>query len=101
MHLKTTHRPELDGVRGIACLLVLIDHCVIGPLVLKPGSDLETVRVHLQPFLFGGVDLFFILSGFLISGILMDSRDGPLYFRRFWTRRIARIFPVYYTLIGF
>jgi peptidoglycan/LPS O-acetylase OafA/YrhL len=47
----------------------------------------------------GGVDLFFILSGFLISGALMDSRNESGYFKAFWTRRIARIFPVFFMLI--
>jgi peptidoglycan/LPS O-acetylase OafA/YrhL len=98
--MKRVHIPELDGVRGLACLLVIILHVVIAPLPLFPGSWFDLVRFRVQPFMSGGVDLFFILSGFLISGALMDSKGSPGFFRSFWTRRIARIFPVYYLLIG-
>jgi peptidoglycan/LPS O-acetylase OafA/YrhL len=94
------HIPELDGVRGLACTLVIILHVVVAPLPLMPGSWFDLVRFHIQPFMSAGVDLFFILSGFLISGALMDGKEKPFYFRRFWVRRAARIFPVYYLLIA-
>ncbi|TCR61199.1 acyltransferase [Bosea sp. BK604] len=95
------HIPELDGVRGLACLLVIVLHVVVAPLPLFPGTWFDLARFRIQPFMSGGVDLFFILSGFLISGALMDSKGSPGYFRAFWTRRIARIFPVYYLMIIF
>jgi peptidoglycan/LPS O-acetylase OafA/YrhL len=93
------HVPELDGVRGLACLLVTILHVVVAPIPLPAGSFLDAARLHIQPFMSGGVDLFFILSGFLISGALMDSRNESGYFQAFWTRRIARIFPLFFMLI--
>jgi len=90
------HLPELDGVRGIACSLVVLMHCIIGG---APPS-LAPLRVIFFPFFVGGVDLFFVLSGFLIVGILLDNREAKNYFRVFWSRRILRIFPVYFLLLA-
>jgi len=75
--------PELDGVRGIAVSLVLL--------------------FHLQVPLFGlgwcGVDLFFALSGYLITTILLATKDSPNYFRNFYARRVLRIFPLYFAAL--
>src|ERR1700719_2172507 len=72
------HIPELDGVRGLACILVLLVHMPI-PAV-SPGSRLEFI---LAPRLLGvtGLDLFLVLSGFLIGGILLDTRESTNYFQ--------------------
>tara|TARA_R110000868_G_scaffold4199_2_gene26304 strand:+ start:1498 stop:2616 length:1119 start_codon:yes stop_codon:yes gene_type:complete len=72
---------------------------VLGLIDAPVGSNVATIKLVFQPFLVGGVDLFFVLSGFLISGILMDNKQATNYFRTFWTRRIGRIFPVYYLMI--
>jgi peptidoglycan/LPS O-acetylase OafA/YrhL len=75
---KTTVRSDAcDAMRGIAILLVLSFHWF--------GL----------PFGWTGVDLFFVLSGYLIGGILIDNRSSPLYFRTFYARRVIRIVPLY------
>lgn len=102
MQAQRGHVPELDGIRGIACLSVLIAHCIVLPLLIGlPPSVPERAQLAASlPLLISGVDLFFVLSGFLIGGILIDNRDSSNFFRAFWTRRIARIFPVHYLLIA-
>jgi peptidoglycan/LPS O-acetylase OafA/YrhL len=90
---------ELDGVRGIACLLVVLWHCVVGiaaPSFLPMSLETRRAVIWLMP---GGVDMFFVLSGFLIGGILLDNKGAANFFRAFWTRRVARIFPVYILLL--
>ncbi len=90
------HIPALDGVRGIAILLVTF---------FRFGRDAATqmgVDSRLEPFLrIGerGVDLFFVLSGFLITGILLDAVGRQHFFLNFYWRRTLRIFPLYYAAI--
>jgi peptidoglycan/LPS O-acetylase OafA/YrhL len=89
--------PELDGLRGIAILSVLLVHYFFNP---DPGLR-GPIHVLQRTFALGwsGVDLFFVLSGFLIGGILMEHRDSPSYFKTFYLRRIFRILPIYYLWI--
>jgi len=94
--------PALDGVRGIAIILVLVYHfLVFGALVQGKASTLWLDRAVFRTASFGeqGVDLFFVLSGFLITRILLGARDGGSYFRSFYARRALRIFPAYYGLL--
>jgi peptidoglycan/LPS O-acetylase OafA/YrhL len=80
----------LDGLRGVACIIVILSH-YFGEVA------------HGIPFLYNGwagVELFFCLSGFLIGGILLDNRGSPSYFRTFYTRRAFRIFPIYYVVVS-
>lgn len=96
--------PELDGLRGIAIALVVsLHYFYFDPYAAthKPGIWHE-VYVVLQRFIgmgWTGVDLFFILSGFLIGGILLESRNSPRYYRTFYLRRMHRILPLYYVWI--
>ena len=86
---------ELDGLRGLAILFVILCHYVgnpdHAPLGFWPHRFLLAFTVG-----WSGVDLFFVLSGFLIGGILLDARSSPHYFRAFYMRRIFRILPIYY-----
>ena len=96
------HIPALDGLRGIAVLMVLVCHFwdpaesfinlahpFIGPALSKATSGCRF-----------GVELFFVLSGFLITGILLDSRGNSNYYRAFYMRRLLRIFPLYYVALA-
>ena len=89
---------ELDGLRGIAILLVIIWHyCAIQ---IEPGSSAVLgLLVRVLSITWSGVDLFFVLSGFLIVGILVDAKGSPTYFKTFYIRRICRIFPLYYLMV--
>jgi peptidoglycan/LPS O-acetylase OafA/YrhL len=86
--------PELDGVRGSAILIILVYHWV----GLEGTSVLPSKLVRLFSFGWSGVDLFFVLSGFLIGGILIDQRDSANYFEAFYLRRVYRIIPLYLVL---
>jgi peptidoglycan/LPS O-acetylase OafA/YrhL len=88
--------PELDGVRGIAILLVLVFHYAVTPLFARPLGRMAHAAVQGFLLTWSGVDLFFVLSGFLIGGILLDQREAPGYFKAFYARRICRIFPLYF-----
>jgi len=86
----------LDGLRGIAILMVLCVH-FIGDAT--PHTATERALVKLANYGVWGVDLFFVLSGFLITGILHDAKRSPRYFRDFYVRRTLRIFPLYYGVL--
>src|ERR1700716_2742287 len=83
------HAPALDGVRGVAILLVLLSHARFGTWHLGGG--------------FLGVDVFFVLSGFLITGIAVEewSRSGSFRFLSFYVRRALRLFPALLVMLLF
>jgi peptidoglycan/LPS O-acetylase OafA/YrhL len=91
--------PELDGIRGLAILLVLLFHSFAGIQGSVPGTWQSYFVASLR-LTWSGVDLFFVLSGFLIGGILYDAKSSRNYFRTFYLRRIYRIFPLYFIWIA-
>jgi peptidoglycan/LPS O-acetylase OafA/YrhL len=88
--------PELDCVRGIAVLMVLFYHGFGQRQDVHVFTGLPKLIVRLAATGWTGVNLFFALSGFLITGILLDTKYHPQYFRRFYVRRALRILPAYY-----
>jgi peptidoglycan/LPS O-acetylase OafA/YrhL len=89
------HVPALDGLRGIAILVVMVHHFTIFGMG-APTTVLDKRVYKLFAAGWCGVDLFFVLSGFLITGILLDAKGGAHFFRNFYMRRFLRIFPLYY-----
>jgi peptidoglycan/LPS O-acetylase OafA/YrhL len=87
--------PVLDGVRGLAILMVIACHATMLP---KESLRLLHAIGHWGTT---GVDGFFVLSGFLITGILYEAKGARNYFRNFYARRILRIFPLYYACVIF
>jgi peptidoglycan/LPS O-acetylase OafA/YrhL len=86
---------ELDGLRGLAILLVIVCHYISNVPHGAPHSLAGKFAVILGQGS-TGVDLFFVLSGFLIGGILLGSRASPRYYQTFYMRRFHRIIPLYY-----
>jgi peptidoglycan/LPS O-acetylase OafA/YrhL len=91
----TTRIPEWDGIRGLAILLVVFYHYIYGTVARNTGG-LPGFITAVFPLSWSGVDLFFVLSGFLIGGILMDQRESGNYFKTFYIRRVCRIVPLYF-----
>ena len=79
---------EFDALRGFAALAVLLFHC----------QNRQGTWTH---FGFTGVHLFLVLSGYLITNIVINHVDSPGFFRAFYARRILRIWPIYYLTLGF
>jgi peptidoglycan/LPS O-acetylase OafA/YrhL len=89
------HLPVLDGLRGAAMLLVFLNHAIAGPLKAATAPVDVAVRTIADAGWIA-VDLFFVLSGFLITGILLDTKGQPGWWQNFVARRALRIFPAYY-----
>jgi peptidoglycan/LPS O-acetylase OafA/YrhL len=87
--------PELDGIRGIAILVVMAFH-ILSHAEHFFNSPLAKFFYSITQMGWAGVDMFFVLSGYLITNILLEKKGGKHYFRNFYMRRILRIFPVYY-----
>jgi peptidoglycan/LPS O-acetylase OafA/YrhL len=96
------HLPELDGIRGIAALMVVFHHlCFTEIDPTQWTSGIVSHLYSLASFGDAGVDVFFVLSGFLISSLLIRDRESPDYYRDFYWKRVLRILPLYaVTVIG-
>ena len=90
---NTAHVPSLDGVRAIAALMVMFFHFFQN---LTPNNTVVSFLKTLSSFGQTGVSLFFVLSGFLITRILIREKNSAFFFRNFYLRRTLRIFPLYY-----
>jgi peptidoglycan/LPS O-acetylase OafA/YrhL len=92
--------PELDGIRAIAIWMVLLFHIFYGWVPVDHNFS-PIPRFVMLAVAHGwlGVDLFFVLSGFLITGVLLDSKEKTHYFRNFYARRFLRIMPLYFTVV--
>lgn len=88
--------PALDGIRGVAILLVVTHNL---SLLTEPRGWAAHLLASVLDRGWLGVQLFFVLSGFLITGILIDSRDDPHHWLSFFGARVLRIFPLYYATL--
>jgi peptidoglycan/LPS O-acetylase OafA/YrhL len=86
------HIREFDGLRGLGLIAVLVEH-------FAPRASYGTPYFQLKFTGWIWLESFFVLSGFLIAGILLDARDDPRYFRNFFVRRSLRVFPLYYAVL--
>jgi peptidoglycan/LPS O-acetylase OafA/YrhL len=91
-----TRFPALDGLRALAVTVVFLNHYGGG----SHGGPLLRILDRVRQAGWVGVDLFFVLSGFLITGILFDTRNDSHFFKRFFARRSLRIFPVFYLVFA-
>jgi peptidoglycan/LPS O-acetylase OafA/YrhL len=101
--LSSQRIAELDGFRAIAVTMVFVMHIFLGGGLPSAAFDrMPSSLFQLISHGWLGVDLFFLLSGFLITGILVDSRasDSSVFFRSFYARRALRILPLYFTCIA-
>ena len=95
--VRGAHVPVLDGIRGLAILMVMWCHTTG-----YGGKHAFDMWFNYLSWWGGiGVDLFFVLSGYLITGILLDSRGSSRFFGNFYARRALRIFPLYYAVVAF
>lgn len=95
------YNPTLDGVRGVAIILVLIAHFDLSIFNSTANNIFESFTAKFGSIGTSGVDLFFILSGYLITNILLNTKEQKVdkYYMNFYARRFLRIFPLYYGVL--
>jgi peptidoglycan/LPS O-acetylase OafA/YrhL len=95
--------PVLDGIRGLAIFMIMQYHfwgLGFGFVGIEPQHLIDRLASGVREVGWTSVDLFFVLSGFLITGILLDAKQRSAhYFRNFYARRFLRIFPLYYLFL--
>jgi peptidoglycan/LPS O-acetylase OafA/YrhL len=91
--------PELDGLRGIAVLMVMAYHAFAYEMVREQWEGFARILVWVTNLGWLGVDLFFVLSGFLITGVLLRTRQDVRYLSNFYWRRAVRILPLYFLVL--
>jgi peptidoglycan/LPS O-acetylase OafA/YrhL len=97
-HLK--HIPELDGIRGVAALMVLCHHLFFTSIPdPERWNGFVLFLSRLSHAGGNGVDLFFVLSGFLITSLLLLDRGSPHFYWNFYWKRALRIFPLYFAAL--
>jgi peptidoglycan/LPS O-acetylase OafA/YrhL len=96
VHALSTRYQELDGLRGMAAVVVITLHYLSGPAVYSHTVHRILDLIVLSPVT---VDMFFILSGFLVGGILLNTRNSDNYYKTFYMRRLFRVMPLYYLWI--
>ena len=92
---RLAHIRELDGIRGIAAIMVFFHHLCFTSIQPNDWGPGIRALYHLSSYGNTGVDLFFVLSGFLITSLLIQDRDSTAYYRNFYWKRILRILPLY------
>ena len=96
---RLRHIPELDGARGLAALMVFFHHVCFSTIHTDQWSPGVVLLRKISEYGSTGVDLFFVLSGFLITSILIETRHRPSYYPDFYWKRVLRILPLYVTCL--
>ncbi len=93
------HIPKLDSLRGVAILLVIAYHAYGGDIDYRRWHGAAYYFLYISRYGYTGVELFFVLSGFLITSILLKGKSSPNYYRSFYSRRALRILPAYFAIL--
>lgn len=93
------HIPKLDSLRGAAILMVVTYHAYGGSIDYRNWRGAPRYFLYVSRYGYTGVELFFVLSGFLITSILLSSKYNTDYYATFYKRRALRILPAYFAIL--